>query len=472
MAIGEAGTLQENTDFTNEPIRVELTEPLTDPVIVMIGENDGGNRYVLRVLTDLEETNADGDTTAFFFTMQEFENHDGPHPRIETINWFAVEQGVHTLPDGRTIEVGEFLATEAPQTVPLTGDYGTDTPIILTNVNDAIKPGGDVVDPDPTNASGSGFTLELNQEEGQTDAITPEVVGYIAVQPGTGIDSGGAQIQTDLDSGTSIYGLVGAPYTNPIVVAETQTINDPDPGSVFLRDTNAVDDNTEVGLRFEEDSAGGAETTHGNETVGIVTFEEGLILCFTAGTLIKTTRGPVAVENLQIGDLIVTKDHGAQPLRWIGGKTIGATQLAEQPKLQPITIRKDAFGPGCPSRELSMSQQHRLVITSPEAEMLFGTPEVFVIAKSLASAQPKQARSVRYYHLMFDQHQVVYANGLEAESLHPGHLAADGLDAKSREELFAIFPELRAIPQSYGPACRPILKAHEARYIAAPRVVH
>ncbi|MEO1551406.1 MAG: Hint domain-containing protein [Pseudomonadota bacterium] len=458
MAIGEAGTLTANTTTNNAPIRVQLTEPLTDPVIVMLGENSGGNRYVLRVLTDLEETNVDGDTTAFYFTLEEFENHDGPHPAVETVNWIAVEPGVHVLPDGRVIEAGEVVSGETPETVSLNGDFSAADPVILTTVNDELKAGGDVVDPDASNVSATGFTLELNQEEGQTDPITPEVVGYIAVQSGGGTDptAGGAET-ADLESSTTIYDLVGAPYTNPIVVAETQTINDDDPGSVYIVEPNGVDDTSEIGLRFEEDTAAGGGG-HDTETVGIVVFEQGLILCFAAGTLIDTPRGPVPVEGLRAGDPVLTKDNGPQILRWVGGKTLDEAALRDTPHLAPVIVPKGAFGPGVPSADLILSPEHRVLWSDPTAELMLGTREVLVPAKSLASSHSGLRGPVTYYHLIFDAHQIVRANGMDAESLHLGHLARDALTPAAREEIFTLFPDLRALPEGYGPACRRIAR--------------
>jgi len=47
-----------------------------------------------------------------------------------------------------------------------------------------------------------------------------------------------------------------------------------------------------------------------------------LVVCFTSGTELLTKRGKQLIENLRVGDMIVTRDNGLQPLKWIGPKTV------------------------------------------------------------------------------------------------------------------------------------------------------
>ncbi|MCT4684776.1 MAG: Hint domain-containing protein, partial [Roseicyclus sp.] len=78
--------------------------------------------------------------------------------------------------------------------------------------------------------------------------------------------------------------------------------------------------------------------------------------------------------------------------------------------------------------------------------------------------------AVTYVHVMCERHQVVLANGSWTESLQPGDMAMDGIDAAQREELFSIFPDLREAEgrASYGSA-RKILKGFEAKMLASMR---
>ncbi len=137
------------------------------------------------------------------------------------------------------------------------------------------------------------------------------------------------------------------------------------------------------------------------------------------------------------------------------------------PHLAPIHIKAGSLGNGLPMSDMQLSPQHRILMSDYKSRLYFGHEEVFVPAKSLINdtgiRQVTQYEETYYYHIMFDKHEVIYANGVETESLHPGHLAKDGLDGKARDELFEIFPELRCHPESYGQSARPVMKVQESR---------
>ncbi len=98
------------------------------------------------------------------------------------------------------------------------------------------------------------------------------------------------------------------------------------------------------------------------------------------------------------------------------------------------------------------------------AELLFGESEVLVTARHLVDGIDVVRQSggqVTYLHLMFDQHEVIFANGAATESFHPGQEAIAGVDAQARDELFSIFPELRSDPAQFGPTARLCLRQFE-----------
>ncbi len=74
-------------------------------------------------------------------------------------------------------------------------------------------------------------------------------------------------------------------------------------------------------------------------------------------------------------------------------------------------------------------------------------------------------REVTYMHMMFDQHEIVCAEGAATESFHPGSLGIDAIHDAAREELFAIFPQLRSDVTQYGDTARRCLKRHEAELL-------
>ncbi len=450
MAIGQAGQITTSSPTENQPITVSFAETLDNPVVVLTGTNNGGNQYSARVIEITDDS--------FTFIIEEWEYHDGPHGATETIHWLAVEEGTHTLPDGRQITAGTASANHTDTAVSLTGF--DDPPVVLTNVisnNDAIA-----VDSDPHNIMATGFDIRLQEEQAQDGIHGFEDVGYIAIEAGNGTDSGSAITHGNFDESTVDYAL-GATFTNATVLAETQTLNDTDTANIEIR---GGPDSNSVFLRLREEQSADRETNHQDETLGLVAFETGLILCFTPDTLITTPLGPVDIKSLKAGDLIITKDNGLQPIRWIGSKRVSYLRQMVDPHLQPVTIPAHFFGAGVPSRPLKVSPQHRILVSGYEMQLNYGESEVFVAAKSLlthAHIPSPKPEETEYIHIMFDTHQVIYANGVETESLHPGHLTKDGLDGKARDELFAIFPELRSSPESYGKAARMVIKTELAK---------
>ncbi|EEX08096.1 type I secretion target repeat protein [Ruegeria lacuscaerulensis ITI-1157] len=135
-------------------------------------------------------------------------------------------------------------------------------------------------------------------------------------------------------------------------------------------------------------------------------------ICYGPGTLIETERGPVAVEDLVVGDRVWTLDDGLQPVCWVGRQSVIAAG-----RFRMVTIPAGTLGNTAP---LCVSQQHRLLIAHPSVELMFGLDQAFVPAISLVDAggaSLSAARTVTYHHFMLDRHAVVRANGALSESL-------------------------------------------------------
>ncbi len=186
-----------------------------------------------------------------------------------------------------------------------------------------------------------------------------------------------------------------------------------------------------------------------------------VLICFVGGTLIETAQGLADVENLVAGDLVITLDHGLQPIRWIGSRTVDAGG-----KFAPICIRKGALGN---HRDLFVSPQHRLLFKGALAEMYFGESEVLVAAKHLVNGKTIQkmpARRVTYYHLLFDTHEIILSEGIPSESLHPNQNSLRGVSKQSRQEILTLFPELAVPGGTKGKPARPCIRKHEASLLA------
>ncbi|KQB95970.1 hypothetical protein AL073_14470 [Loktanella sp. 1ANDIMAR09] len=182
--------------------------------------------------------------------------------------------------------------------------------------------------------------------------------------------------------------------------------------------------------------------------------------CFTAGTLIETADGQVPVENLKVGDLVLTYDHGHQPIRWIGACSLSSDQLSAKERLKPILIRADALGAGYPRQDLIVSPQHRVLVSSIIALRMFDCADVLIPANKLVALDgidviDDTTGGVTYFHFLFDAHEIVWSNGAPTESLFTGPEALKAVSPEARQEIKDLFPE----------CCDPDFAAHAARYI-------
>lgn len=176
--------------------------------------------------------------------------------------------------------------------------------------------------------------------------------------------------------------------------------------------------------------------------------------CFTAQTLIRTPGGEVPITQLAQGDLVMTADNGAQPIRWIGRTLLPAVVLAQRPEFRPVRILRGAFGANRPIRDTCLSPQHRVLVSDWRAELLFGEEEVLVAIKKLVNDSSIQidhgTQDVIYYHIAFERHEVIWGDGLPSES----YLVTCHDAPETRAELLALFPAMpRAAPMRTARIC-------------------
>lgn len=196
-----------------------------------------------------------------------------------------------------------------------------------------------------------------------------------------------------------------------------------------------------------------------------------LLVCFGAGTLIRTGDGDCAVEALKVGDLVQSRDHGLQPIRWINSRLVDGAMLRDNPQMRPIRIAKGALGAGTPSQDLIVSPQHRVLVRSHIAQRMFGTMEVLVAAKQLVMLdgieQADDVEQVEYVHFLCDDHQIVLSNGAETESLYTGQQSLRAVGPAARAEIFALFPELQDTDRAVAPeSARMLVSGRRARQLA------
>ncbi len=194
--------------------------------------------------------------------------------------------------------------------------------------------------------------------------------------------------------------------------------------------------------------------------------------CFTPGILIATPQGPRLIEDLVAGDLVMTQADGPKPVRFVARTHVSAARMARFAALRPVRIGANAFGPGKPSRPLTLSPQHRIVLRGAACEMHFSEEAVLVAAKDLRAARPvpmsELAQGVLYLHLALDDHQILIADGIETESFQIGPEVFGAASVAVRAELRSLFPDIGAdpAPKWQNSLCRS-LTSWEARVLSA-----
>ncbi len=286
------------------------------------------------------------------------------------------------------------------------------------------------------------------------------------------VDTGGDTI-TDFDATTGVDGggtgdndfVDLSAYYNPTTLAAWNSAN---PGTPY--------DTPLQWLRADHGDDGSLSQVGGLRILGAdgnpvsssaLVGENTGVVCFAKGTHIATESGDVPIEALRPGDLVQTMDHGLQPLRWIGCRSLTAADLAMHPNLRPIRIRDTVLGGKMVGRDLIVSPQHRILVVSKIAQRMFGEAEVLISAKQMLEAEGVESAheitEIMYYHILFDRHEIVFANGTPSESLYLGPEALKALSPEGLEEIQALFPEWTM--KNFTPrSCRRIVSGRRARH--------
>ena len=165
------------------------------------------------------------------------------------------------------------------------------------------------------------------------------------------------------------------------------------------------------------------------------------VICvsFAAGTMIARSEArPEVIEKIRPGDMILTRDNGPQPVRWVGKATLRAAG-----SFAPVVISAGTLGN---LGDLVVSPHHRVFIYQRGAHRLGGVAEVLVQAKHLVDNDRVWRREggfVDYYSLVFDRHEIIFAEGIAAESLMVNEQTVQLLPDDLACELRSRFPGLR-----------------------------
>jgi autotransporter passenger strand-loop-strand repeat protein len=204
------------------------------------------------------------------------------------------------------------------------------------------------------------------------------------------------------------------------------------------------------------DYTGGVFTLAPDLTSGTLITVSG-VACFCRGTLILTDRGELPVEDLHIGDRLITLAGLARPIRWIGRRSYAGRFAAGNPDLLPVRIRAGALADGVPKRDLLVSPLHAIYVENVLIP-------AFLLANGHSIVPSEAIDQVEYFHLELETHDIILAEGAASESF-----VDDGNRGvfQNAAEYRLLYPDAPVLPVRY---CAPLMEAGEALEAARRRL--
>ena len=254
---------------------------------------------------------------------------------------------------------------------------------------------------------------------------------------GTKLKIDGTAIPTNVISGFTIgevIDLADIPFTSgDTATYDGTTLSVKNSGGTVLAQLTIAGTHTASSFSLSADPIGGIDIT---TTVATVP-------CFAAGTLIRTERGDVPVESLSLGDRVLTRSDAIAAVVWIGRRQVNCSRHPDPARVWPVRVRQDAFADGIPARDLWLSPDHAVFADGVLIPIKYLINRTTIVQEHVAH--------VHYFHVELDRHNVLFANGLAAESY---------LDTGNREqfeggaEYISLHPDFS--PLSWENACLPL----------------
>jgi Hint domain len=166
--------------------------------------------------------------------------------------------------------------------------------------------------------------------------------------------------------------------------------------------------------------------------------------CFLKGTLIDTPDGQKKVEDLLIGDLVTTIGRAARPVQFISAYSYRKADPSRDwvADVKPVVVRKSAISDNVPNRDLYMTRAHALYLDDmlvPVCNLINGSTIIVDDAEELSELE--------YFHVKFESHDVIYAEGAACESL---------LTVSESAKNFANYYRAHGLPESEQKPFAPI----------------
>lgn len=144
-----------------------------------------------------------------------------------------------------------------------------------------------------------------------------------------------------------------------------------------------------------------------------ITMNSGSYTCFLAGTMIETINGLVAIEDIQIGDQIITYQNGQkqiQPVIWTGYNTAHVMPfISDNLAGYPVRIVKNAIAEGIPSKDLLLTSEHCILL---DGQFI----PVRMLVNGTSISYDHSIKEYTFYHIETEEHSIISADNLLTES--------------------------------------------------------
>ena len=180
------------------------------------------------------------------------------------------------------------------------------------------------------------------------------------------------------------------------------------------------------------------------ESAPSTNINEVILVCFLSGTLIATPEGERAVESLAIGDLVLTADGRAVPVKWVGRQRVNNHAIFASPKMEPVCISAGALGGCLPHSDLCVTAAHGMIwegLVVNAGALVNGTTIRFVPLSEMPEV-------VTWYHIETEGHEEILAHGAPTETFvdYVGRSCFD-----NHQEYLDLYGAERIIPEMKRP---------------------
>ena len=194
----------------------------------------------------------------------------------------------------------------------------------------------------------------------------------------------------------------------------------------------------------------------GQSTTPAIPLFESAFSAMTHGSLIQTTMGLVAVEDLQPSDMINTASGEAAKLTWVGTSIFSPADAGKRTPL--IRIMPDALGQSRPERSLTVGPGARILHTPAALRGVADGKQLLTPASKLVDGvnviEITPPTATRMFHICLSSHAVINVNGIEMETFHPDATAPREVSHSLRDRFISMFPRISHL-SDFGPLAHP-----------------